>query len=249
MPRPKSPAQRVASVAVGFCYGQSTVTPQWRRAYQFVILRDAATQRRIVGEFAHEVSGAHVPTARSKIVREFLAHPAKPDWLWIVDTDATFADDVLERLIAAADPVERPIVGGLAFGVRQTKDVNGHEILNEVGAGSLELFPTIYLATDDGTVPLVEYPPDQLVRCHATGAHCLLVHRSVLADPRWFEDGHPDPWFRIAVRHGQIVSEDQFFCLRAGSYGYPIHVDTAIKTGHVKTFIADESLYRAQVPS
>ena len=82
---------------------------------------------------------------------------------------------------------------------------------------------------------------------NATGAHCLLIHRSVLTDPRWREDGHPLPWFRSAVRLGREVSEDQFFCVRAQALGFPVHVHTGIKTGHVKTFVASEELYLAQV--
>ena len=233
-------------VTVGYCYAQSTITPQWQQSYNFVLMRDAATSRRIVGQFAHEVSGTHIPTARSQIVREFLTHPAKPDWLWIVDTDATFADDTLERLIASADPQTRPIMGALAFGVRLAKNPSGKVEYNAVGAAPIELFPTIYVYKDNETVCVANYPRDQVVRCHATGAHCLLIHRTVLADPRWTEDGHPLSWFRTAVANGEEVSEDQFFCMKAGSFGYPIHVDTSIKTGHVKTFVADEDLYLAQ---
>lgn len=235
-------------VLVGFCYGQSTITPQWRKCYTHVTLRDAATKRRIVGELAHEASGAHVPTARTSIVREFLDHPAKPEWLWLVDTDATFADDVLERLLAVADPKERPIVGALAFGVRPFKDAAGNDLFNDVYATPLQLFPTIYVMDPDTTdmVCVYGYPQNEVVRCHATGAHCMVIHRSVLADQRWLEDGHPLPWFRMAVRNGREVSEDQFFCLRAGALGFPIHVDTSVKTGHVKTFVADEDFYLAQ---
>lgn len=240
------PRTTPGKVAVGYCYGQSTITPQWQQSYNFVLMRDAARSRRIVGQFAHEASGVHIPTARSAIVRDFIDHPAKPDWLWLVDTDATFADDVLERLIAAADPTTRPIMGALAFGVRIAKDAKGREIFNSVGAGSLELFPTVYVYSEQGTGCVFAYPPDQIVQCHATGAHCLLIHRTVLADPRWLEDGHPLPWFRTAVANGEEVSEDQFFCMKAGSFGYPVHVDTSIKTGHVKTFVADEDLYLAQ---
>lgn len=232
-------------VIVGFCYGQSTMTPQWRRCLNFVMMRDATRSRRIVGELAHEVSGVHIPTARCSIVRTFLEHPAKPDWLWIVDTDATFADDVLDRLLASADPKERPIVGALAFGVRPTKDAKGADIVNPVGAWVPQLFPTIYVYTEEGTGCVENYPRDTIVQCHATGAHCLLVHRSVLADPRWQQDGHPLPWFRTSVRNGAEVSEDQFFCMKAGAFGYPVHVDTSIKTGHVKTFVADEDLFLA----
>ena len=108
---------------------------------------------------------------------------------------------------------------------------------------ALELFPTIYVYKDNETVCVANYPRDQVVQCHATGAHCLLIHRTVVADERWLADGHPLPWFRTAVAHGEEVSEDQFFCMKAGSLGFPVHVDTSIKTGHVKTFVADESFY------
>jgi hypothetical protein len=54
------------------------------------------------------------------------------------------------------------------------------------------------------------------------------------------------PWFRESVLHGKVCSEDHFFCLTAGSFGYPIHLDTAAKTGHVKSFVADEDVFLAQ---
>lgn len=234
------------TVAVGFCYGQTTQTPQWVSSYLAVILRDSATHRRIVGQFAYEVSGVHVPYARCKIVKAFLAHPAQPEWLWMIDTDATFADDILDRLLATANPETRPIVGGLAFGVRGLKDEHGEIIRNSVGASPLELFPTLYVWDEHGTQNITDYTPGEILQVSATGAHCLLIHRSVLSDPRWLEDGHPNAWFRTAVRGKQEVSEDQFFCIKAGAFGYPIHVDTGARTGHVKTFVADETLYLGQ---
>lgn len=230
-------------VAVAFCYGQSTVTPQWRFSYTMVLMRDAASNRRIVGEFAHEASAAHIALTRNEMVEEFLAHPLQPEWLWICDTDATFGDDVLERLIAAADPVERPIVGALAFGVRPA---GGGKVFNAVGAAPLELFPTIYAFTETGEGVWFDYPRNEIVQCSGTGCHCILIHRTVLSDGRWRQDDHPHPWFRMAFRNGQEVSEDRFFCLKAGALGYPIHVHTGIRTGHVKTFIADEDYYLAQ---
>jgi hypothetical protein len=229
-------------VAVGFCYNQTTQTPQWTRSYRFVLLRSA---HRIVGEFARETSGVHLPRGRCEIVRDFLTHPQRPDWLWMMDTDATFPDDILERLIASADPLKRPIMGALAFGVRPLMD-DDRPVINACGAGPLELFPTIFIYDENGTNRIDNYPRDQVVHCHATGAHCLLIHRNVLADERWTKDGHPQPWFRSSIWNGQEVSEDHFFCIKAGSFGYPIHVDTAAKTGHVKTFVADEDLYLAQ---
>ena len=232
-------------VMVGYVYSQNTITPQWDHHYRMVLARDLSTHRRIIGNMAHQASGVHIPDARCDIVRKFLADPRQPEWLWFIDTDATFADDTLERLLAVADPKERPIVGALAFGVRVGKDDEGHELFNEVGAYPVELFPTVYTLNEDGTANIIlDYPPETLVQCHSTGCHCLLIHRSVLEDERW-EDGHPLPWFRVSVMAGKLCSEDQFFCIKAGSLGYPIHVDTRIKTGHVKTFVADEMLYRA----
>lgn len=210
-----------------------------------VMMRDAATSRHIVGEFDQE-SSANISSARCQIVRDFLAHPAKPEWLWMIDSDMTFGHDILDRLLATADPTERPIVGGLCFGVRPVK-FNGVEQFNDCLATPLELFPTIYTLNESGQMQhWNSYPRDTVVQVHSTGAACLLVHRSVFADERWTQDGHPLPWFRESVLNGKVCSEDHFFCIKAGSLGYPLHLDTAAKTGHVKTFIADEDLFLAQ---
>lgn len=238
-PRAKAP-----SVVVGFCHPQESVTPQFRKCLTAVYMRDARGRAEpwIVGELDHESSGVHIPDARCAIVSAFLAHPYEPEWLWMVDADATFADDVLDRLIAAADPKERPIVGALAFGVKPRME-NGVEQFNDVFACELDLFPTIYTLDEDLVFGIwMDYPRDQLVPAFSTGCHCVLVHRSVLADPAW-QDGHPLPWFRTAAYAGRVMSEDQFFYAKAGALGYPTHVHTGIKTGHVKTFVADEDLY------
>jgi GT2 family glycosyltransferase len=59
-------------------------------------------------------SGPNISTARNRIVADFLTRQHAP-WLLMVDTDMVFAGDALDRLIAAAHPVERPILGGLCF--------------------------------------------------------------------------------------------------------------------------------------
>jgi hypothetical protein len=235
----------VTTVLVAFCHRSDSISPQFRRSLTMVLMRDAATTRRVIGELDKE-SSANISTARCEIVAEFLDHPGRPDWLWMVDSDMTFGDGILDRLLATADRRERPIVGGLCFGVRPMK-VDGREVFNECLATPLELFPTIYSLDEDGRMlHWSSYPQDSVVRVTSTGAACLLVHRRVLDDKRWTADGHPQPWFRETVLHGKVCSEDHFFCIRAGSFGYPVHLDTAAKTGHVKTFIADEDLYLAQ---
>lgn len=201
---------------------------------------------RLIGEFDRE-SSANVAHGRCAIVQDFLDHPKKPEWLWLIDSDMTFADDILDKLLDVGHEKERPIVGGLCFGVRPLKDAAGRELYNEVFASPLELFPTIYTLDDDKQMfHVMGYPRDEVIQAHSTGAACLLVNRKVLADERWKEDGHPLPWFRESVMNGVPVSEDQFFCLKAGSFGFPVHIHTGARTGHVKVFIADEDLYLAQ---
>lgn len=231
-------------VVVGFIHRSDAIAPQFRRSLTMALMRDAARLRRIVGELDEE-SSANISSARCRIVQRFLDHPAKPDWLWMLDTDMTFPEDMLDRLLNGAS-VERPIIGGLCFGVRPMK-VDGEERLNETMGTPLELFPTVYTLGEDGRMRhWATYPRETLFAVHSTGGACLLVHRSVLADPRWTADGHPQPWFRESVLAGEVCSEDHFFCLRAGSFGYPIHINSAARTGHVKTFVADEEMYLAQ---
>jgi GT2 family glycosyltransferase len=207
-----------------------------------LLMRDAATSRHVIAELDKE-SSANISGGRCSIVRDFLNHPAEPEWLWMVDDDMTFGDDILERLLATADVDSRPIVGGLCFGVRPLK-INGVDYFNPELGTHYKPFPTIYTLADNGKmVHWQTYPENMIIPVHSTGAACLLIHRRVLADERWTADGHPLPWFRETVLAGEVCSEDHFFCIRAGSLGYPIHIDTAAKTGHVKTFVVDEEMY------
>src|SRR5258707_2607111 len=58
-------------------------------------------------------SGPNISTARNKICADFLTRPAP--WLLMVDTDMVFAADALDRLIDAADPAKRPLLGALCW--------------------------------------------------------------------------------------------------------------------------------------
>lgn len=223
------------TVAVGFVHPAGSIAPQFRRSWHHLHLTDALTTKRIGWEFDQE-SSANISAARNTIVEQFLSTPA--EWLWMVDADMTFPPTILEELLGSADPKTTPIVGGLCFGVRPKGD------LNDTLGFEPELFPTIYIVGEDGLLHETDgYPENSLVQAHSTGAACLLVHRGVFEHEGW-RDGHPFPWFRESVLDGKPCSEDQFFCLKAGGLGFPVHINTAAKTGHVKTFIADESFYR-----
>ena len=234
-------------VVVGFLHRADSIAPLFRKSLTMLLVRDARTKQRIIGELDQE-SSANISAGRCNVVQRFLDHPDKPHWLWMVDSDMTFAPDILDRLLLAGDPRAKPIVGGLCFGVRPVK-VNGVEQFNGCYGTRLEAFPTLFKPSEDGAmVHWWDYPRDTVVPVFTTGAACLLMHRDMLADKRWKADGHPLPWFRETVVNGRVMSEDHFFCIRAGSLGYPIHVDTGAKTGHVKPVVIDEDWFDEHRP-
>src|SRR5258707_14599166 len=84
------------------------------------------------------------------------------------DTDMVLPADTLDRLTAAADPAERPVVGALCFSLDKG-----------------EKLCTMYELTgaEPGRVAFTRYqswPEDAVMRVSATGAACLLMHRDAL---------------------------------------------------------------------
>lgn len=219
-------------------------------AYSIVdMLRfDAANNQRFLGEggFMCLSSGPRVAEARNQLIDEFAKSYPDADWLFMVDSDMTFEPDIVEMLLAAADPQERPVVGALAFAA--SGDNGGP-------------FPTIYkeIEVEDGGVLIdrvLDYPEDALVKVGATGAAGLLIHRGVLASmaqpfPKGFgtlKDGRPNPypWFAEGLldAYNKPLGEDVAFCRRCRHLGIPVHVLTAAKMGHVKSYKLDEQYFR-----
>ena len=168
--------------------------------------------------------GPNISTARNKIAADFLGRSAP--WLLMCDTDMVFSGDTLDRLIAAADPAERPIVGGLCYSPF-------------AGGGP---YPTMYELVEKGPrrigfVRPETVPEDRLVRVSATGTGFLLIHRDVLEKVRDTSGDEAAPWFReMPVGEPMaLMGEDMTFCLRAGAAGFPVYVHTGIKIGHMKT--------------
>lgn len=196
-----------------------------------LLVHDMQNHRRIVNGGAHAPvqSPANINNARNLQARAFQTQ-LQADWLWLVDSDMDFPPDIVDRLVDAAHPETRPIVGGLYFGVSNNQPV-----------------PVLYGLTDEQPAQVVryaDYPRDALFRVLACGTGCLLIHRSVIAA---LAERHPEPWpwFAESVYGAQPIGEDITFCLRAGAAGFPVHVDTSIKLRHAKTFLVDEEMYLA----
>lgn len=225
--------ERPANVVVSWCQAQ-TVDAAFMNSMLDMFVYDFATHRRIVdggGKIAR-YSTVNVSSGRNQIVHEFLTK-TEADWLLMVDTDMVFEPDTLERLLAAADPAQVPIVGALCFGTD-----NG------------TLFPTMYeLAEEGNSVGFMRwktFPLGKLVKVSATGAAFLLMHRTALTAIGQKFDG-PFPWFQETALAGGPMGEDLTFCLRAGACGIPIHVHTGVPVGHVKPTLLTLDKYMAQV--
>jgi GT2 family glycosyltransferase len=171
-------------------------------------------------------SGPNLSTARNVVCRTFLDCQTAP-WLFLADSDMWWAPDAIDRLIAAADPVDRPVVGALCRSVNQDDPAGG------------EPYTTMYeLAEKDGDLAFSRYrqwPEDAVVRVAATGAAALLIHRGVLERVEKASREPGAPWFRESVTRSALIGEDLTFCLRCGAAGIPVHVATAVRVGHMKT--------------
>lgn len=214
-----------------------------------LLLFDMAHKQRIMshgfGELGLEAHAARINAARNELATTFLDH-SPAEWLFMVDADMGFAEDTVERMILAAHPEDRPVIGGLCFG--QKSDGRGQWY-----AKRNRIIPTLFsmYETDDevGFVPMLDYPRDELVAIDATGAACLLIHRSALEKVR-AEFG--DRWFQpIEVPKGKNgyteFSEDMSFCLRLKACGIQLYAHTGIQTTHDKGGIfLDEETYDLQ---
>lgn len=214
------------------------VSARWTKCVMELLGYDAANKGRLLrgGNYSLNSSGANITNARNEIVRLFLAE-SDMDWLWFIDTDMTFEPDILDRLVAAAHPWDKPIMGALCFSLQ-----DGYRAC-----------PTLYIIREDAKVGRVfDYTPGSVMRV-LTGTGCLLIHRTALERMRdaTHENGslrYPKPyeWFQETHLGDLPVGEDITFCIRAERLGIPVHVDTSIKCGHEKPFIVDEAMYLAQ---
>lgn len=167
---------------------------------------------------------------RNDTARNFLDETGC-QWLLMVDSDMGFPPDSVERLLRSADRMNRPVMGGLCFGLRRESTDP------DTQAERFRTFPTIYAwrEFDDrvGFEVRVDYPRDQVIPASATGAAFVLVHRRALEKVR---DRDGDNWF-TQVTHPTgptTFSEDMSFCVRLAAAEVPVHVNTAVKTSHDK---------------
>jgi hypothetical protein len=233
------------AVTVAYVHGNE-VTYSWHHSMVEMVGYDMAKEGRIIrgGYIAMRYGASGLVEARNKTAAEFLAS-ADADWLLWLDTDMGFPADLADRLIGAADPAERPVVGALAFAQKETAP-------DGMGGWRCTAAPTIFdwARMPDGREGFTtrwDYPPDTLVRCAGTGSACILIHKSVFAKiaarygPVWY-DMAPNPTTR------ELIGEDLSFCARAGALGVPVYVHTGVQCTHMKpVWLAEGDYFRERL--
>jgi len=219
------------TVTVGFLH-PGHYAACFARSLQDLYLHDLANSQRMfshdAGEFAEQCGSGGIVSGRNLLATKML-EVSSADWLFMVDSDMGFARDTVDRLIESADPVDRPVVGGLAFAHK----TDGRKELNGI---RYKCQPTIYdfveLEHEAGVVARVDYVRDAVVPCGGTGGACLLIHRNVI---ELIRDQYGETWFNpITHAKGTTFSEDLSFCIRVAGVGVQLHVDTGVKTTHDK---------------
>jgi hypothetical protein len=234
------------AVTVAYVH-QNDVTYSWHHSMVELVGYDLANHARILrgGYIAMRCGSDGLVEARNKAVRTFLADAAAP-WLLWVDTDMGFAPDTVERLLVAADPAGRPVVGALCFSQREIAD-------DGMGGWRCSATPTVFnwrtVTVEDGTQQQGwevrwDYPANTMVQVGGTGSACILIHRDVFTR---IEAEHGPVWYdRVPnTTTGQLISEDLSFCLRAGALGIPMWVHTGVRTTHLKPmWVAEEDYWK-----
>lgn len=208
------------------------------------------------GFVARRGTTGDLAAARNGGVVDFLDGDA--EWLWWVDTDMGFEPDTIDRLLEAADPAQRPVVGALCFAQREDES-------DGVGGYRPVAWPVVMDWTVEagrgGFQIRWDYPRNVVTRVHGTGSACVLIHRTVFerirdeyealqraagmrkdGDPRW------DQWYSRVTNPttGELVGEDLSFCLRLMRVEIPVHVHTGVQTTHRKNVWLQEQDYWRQ---
>jgi len=228
----ESDAVTVAYVHGNHEYGD-LVTHSWHMSLTELVAWDLQHEARVIrgGWIAVRCGTDGLPDSRNSAIQQFLEN-RDSQWLCWIDTDMGFQPDMIDRLVEAADPKTRPVIGALCFSWKETG-------IDGMGGFRCEPRPTIFdwktIGDETGFVGRASYPPNMLIRCGATGSAAILIHRSVLERMR---EQYGQNWYsRIPnpSTGGNLIGEDLSFCVRLGAMNYPLHVHSGIPTSHHKS--------------
>ena len=170
-------------------------------------------------EFHFKICGRmFTPMNRERIMESALQIGA--DYVFMVDDDMVFKQDIFERLYRH----KVDVVAALAF----TRNPPHLPVLYQSRNGWDEILHRDFFITEW----IKNYPKNKLVEVDAVGFGCVLI------DTKCVKNMKP-PYFMCSSGTG----EDIFFCLKAGEAGARIFCDTSTKVGHLSNpMIIDEEM-------
>jgi GT2 family glycosyltransferase len=198
--------------------------------YQIIIHNLGLGEANALAGVRQQPSGACISVTRDAGMLSFL-NDTNAEWVLWLDSDISGEPHIIQQMLEVADPVNAPIVCGLYV-----------TILDDAG-----IAPCAWVFDDTipfGTSPLVPLDPKitakqksdgvRLVEVGATGAGCLLIHRSaVVAMHRHYGAF----WFQEDVIRGVRMGEDFSFAFKARGIGYKIFCDLGVNTVHKKPIL------------
>jgi hypothetical protein len=155
-----------------------------------------------------------------------------------------FKPDLLDKLLSAADPAERPVVGALTFLYLELGTDGMGGMVNQPRPVILD-WATV--GDEQGFLARASYPVNTLVRCAATGSAAILIHRSVFERMERAPEVAGQLWYDRLPSHdstpGRMMGEDVSFCVRLGALDIPVWVHTGARTSHHKSTWVTEASY------
>lgn len=233
-----------ASDAVSVAYvHQELVSTSWHHSVIKLLAHDMANRGRVIrgGWVAVHSGTGGLIEARNMAVQTFLAERTAPWMLW-TDTDMGWEETALEQLVAEADPVEKPVIGGLCFSQREL----GPDRYSGYRTGAT---PTIFdwgeIDGKQGFVVRFNYEPGAVLQCKGTGSAFILIHRLVF-EKMYAKFGAV--WYNRTPNPdtGQLISEDLSFCVRLGALNIPVYVHAGVRISHHKWEWVTEETYMGQ---
>ena len=226
--------QPKSDVLVGYLHPHE-VSTSFHKSLMGLVGWDMAHGRRLNGWASIKCASGGIPEGRNELAKALLKSDC--EWLFMVDADMGFEPMALDQLLSLADPVNRPIVGGLCFAQREAFDdgSNGFRCVPR---------PTIFdwVQHDDGHWRFTgrsHFPVNSLVECAATGGAFIVIHRSVFER---IAESEGECWFdRVRGTDGSLIGEDISFFVRCQALDIPLFIHTGIRTTHLKNLWLGES--------
>jgi hypothetical protein len=212
------------SVFIAYCHNGLYVRPQFLESLDRMKDYDYDHLNLTLGRAACE--GSDITGQRNEVVRT-VRTLTQAKALLFIDSDMQFEPDLLYTMMAALDPIERPIIVALAF--------------NYLVPNSDEIGPVWYKQTPEGYRPVVveALPDNALAALDAAGTGCMLIHMSAFDRFPEQPDGDPWRWFGrdLGMADGKVVrlSEDVTFTRRARALGIPVTGFMRARVDHWKS--------------